>query len=306
MDDMTVDDEVLDRAVGAMLGVHAGDSLGASVEFDEPATIARKFPGGVREIVGGGPFGWAPGEATDDTDLTWAIAQGYLEDPNDVVAAAGRHMVAWFNSGPRDIGNTTSESLARLARTGDPKTSGSREDGAQANGSLMRTMPVAVARLDDPERLRIESRALSAITHAHPVCLATCETYCELAAYLISGADPRPVVDLLVKRERNAAVKAALLDAKGCATAAELQGPTGGFVLWSFRLAVWAVLNAPDVQEGLVGVIALGHDTDTNAAIAGGLLGAHFGAESIPERWRSKLQFREEFEDFVHQILDAE
>jgi ADP-ribosylglycohydrolase len=303
---MTVDDEVLDRAVGAMLGVHAGDSLGASVEFDDPATIARRFPGGVREIVGGGPFGWAPGQATDDTDLTWAIAQGYLEDPNDVVAAAGRHMVAWFNSGPRDIGNTTRESLARLARNGDPKTSGSRDDGAQANGSLMRTMPVAVARLDEPDRLRIESRALSAITHAHPVCLAACETYCEFAALLISGADPRPAVDLLVKRERNAAVKAALLDAKRSPAADQLDGPLGGFVLWSFRLAVWAVLNAPDVQEGLVGVIALGDDTDTNAAIAGGLLAAHFGADTIPERWRSKLQFREEFEDFVHQMLDAD
>ena len=297
--------EMFDRAAGAMIGVHAGDALGAGVEFDDAATIARRFPGGVREIVGGGPFGWTPGQPTDDTDLTWAIAKGYLDDTDDVVGAAGRHMVEWYRSGPRDIGGTTRTALARLARDGDPTTSGSRDEGSQANGSLMRTMPVAVARLDDPQRRRVDARALSAITHAHPVCQAACETYCELAALLIHGADPQPALALLCKNEQHPHVKDALDDAVRCRDANDLAGPRGGFVLWSLRLAVWAVLNAPDVEEGLVAVISLGDDTDTNAAIAGGLLGARFGLASLPARWCRVLELGPQLLEFTDAMLNG-
>lgn len=73
-------DDVFDRAAGAFVGVYVADALGASVEFDDAATIARRLPDGVREIVGGGPFGWQPGQPNDDTDLTWAIERGYLEN----------------------------------------------------------------------------------------------------------------------------------------------------------------------------------------------------------------------------------
>jgi hypothetical protein len=58
------------RAAGALLGVHAGDALGATLEFHSWARIKELYPDGLRDIVGGGPFGWPAGHATDDTSTT--------------------------------------------------------------------------------------------------------------------------------------------------------------------------------------------------------------------------------------------
>ena len=89
-----------DRVAGALLGVHTGDALGSAVEFSSWADIRDRYPDGVRDIVGGGPFAWPPGHATDDTDLTRAVLLAYLTPTDDVVRTAADNMVAWLNGGP--------------------------------------------------------------------------------------------------------------------------------------------------------------------------------------------------------------
>lgn len=292
-----------DRAAGALVGVHVGDALGASVEFADATTIARRFPHGVREIVGGGPFGWEPGQPTDDTDLTWAITQGYLDDPEDVVRAAAARMVAWYRTRPRDIGGTTRAALGAIDHGADPSSAGRSDDHSQANGSLMRTMPVAVARLRDPVRRRAEAEALSAITHAHPVCLAACAAYCDLAALLITGDAPASAVAVVIDAEIDPMVRAALTDGLSADDPGALSGARGGYVLWALRLGVWALCHAPDVETGLVAVIAMGDDTDTNGAIAGGLLGAAHGLAAIPQRWRDVIHLGPQLEAFARSMV---
>ena len=66
-----------DRIAGALLGLAAGDALGATVEFLSPADIRRR--GRHSEICGGGVFGWRVGQGTDDTDLAYAVARTYVE-----------------------------------------------------------------------------------------------------------------------------------------------------------------------------------------------------------------------------------
>lgn len=181
---------IRDRARGALVGVHAGDSLGATLEFQSAESCWARYPNGLRDIVGGGPFNRAPGDPTDDTDLTVALARGYLDadfDPSRVLAAAADRMAAWYAAGPPDVGGTTATALRAYRRSGDPTTSGSAAEHAQANGSLMRTMPVAIACRHDPELRASEARALSAVTHAHPVCLDACVVYGNIAAALVDG-----------------------------------------------------------------------------------------------------------------------
>jgi len=74
-----------DRIAGGLLGVHAGDALGAAVEFSSWADIRQRYPNGVTEILGGGPFGWAPGNATDDTGLTRAVLLAHLEPGDEAI-----------------------------------------------------------------------------------------------------------------------------------------------------------------------------------------------------------------------------
>ncbi len=74
--------DLLDRAAGALVGLAVGDALGTTVEFQRPGRFEP-----LTEIVGGGPFGLAPGRWTDDTSLALALAESVLDtgghDPRD-------------------------------------------------------------------------------------------------------------------------------------------------------------------------------------------------------------------------------
>ena len=121
-----------DKIGGALLGVHAGDALGATLEFSSCSAIREQYPDGLRDIIGGGPFGWPAGHATDDTDLTRAVLLAYLraDEGTDVVRSAADHMLRWLDgdwpgrergSSPRDIGGAAIR--AGLARErGTPAT----------------------------------------------------------------------------------------------------------------------------------------------------------------------------------------
>ena len=67
---MTLTTAQLDRAVGVLLGTAAGDALGAAYEFGPPRGPELEVA-----MVGGGSFGWEPGEWTDDTSMAIAIAE---------------------------------------------------------------------------------------------------------------------------------------------------------------------------------------------------------------------------------------
>lgn len=307
------------RMAGALLGVHAGDALGATVEFSPWAKIRDMYPDGLREIVGGGPFDWPPGHATDDTDLTRAVLLAYLSPAADVVRAAADNMMAWVlgdwpdrepRSAPRDIGNATAAGLGRYSETGDPRAAGAGI-GKAGNGSLMRCIPTAVAVRDRDQRLR-ESQEISAITHDDPRCTVACAAYNEIAAALIDGESPVDAVDLGIAAATelgNDDVVAAIWHGRRIEPAVmAATGETGladngaGYVLDSLSLAIAAVLDDRGLVDVLVDIVRLGYDTDTNGAIAGGLLGARDGAAAIPSGWRDLLQFGAEFAAGAHQL----
>jgi ADP-ribosylglycohydrolase len=306
------DDAVLDRSVAALLGVHAGDSLGATLEFMDRDQVQRMFPDGHREIIGGGAFGWEAGAPTDDTDLTLAVAEAYRlgDDTEGVVAAAADLMLAWLDGGPKDVGSTTASSLQRYRRERDPWTCGLTDEDTQGNGSLMRTMPVALARGDAGLR-RAEAMAISAITHAHPACTIACVAYCDLVSALIEGEDAATAVDEVLSRlaDGDAPGERAVADAilYGIQLREEGDGaewPAGrGWVLDSLTLAVWAVLGDESFEDDLVQVVMLGGDADTNGAIAGGLLGAKHGTAAIPRRWLDALGARHELLELANDLV---
>jgi ADP-ribosylglycohydrolase len=301
-----------DRIAGALLGVHAGDALGAAVEFSSWASIRARYPDGLDQIIGGGPFDWPPGHATDDTDLTRAVLLAYLTPSADVVRAAADHMLAWLDgawpgrrpgSAPRDIGGATGTGLRRYRETGDPRACGSGV-GQAGNGSLMRCIPTALAVADRARRV-MESMEMSAITHDDPRCTVGCAAYNEIAAALLAGTPPDEAVAVGLSTAvelGNTLVAEAI--SHGQHLRPETMAATGqtlladdaaGFVLDSLSLAVAAVLDPRPVPAVLVDIVRVGNDTDTNAAIAGGLLGARDGATAIPATWLSVLQFADEF-----------
>jgi ADP-ribosylglycohydrolase len=281
------------------------------------AAIRAAYPDGVRDIIGGGPFDWPAGHATDDTDLTRAVLLAYLHPGDDVVRSAADRMLEWWRGDwpdrqpgpPRDIGGATHDGLRRYAQTADPRAAGAGR-GRAGNGSLMRCIPTALA-VPDPARRVVESMAISAVTHDDPRCLLACAAYNGVAAALVAAADPVAALEAGVAvltaapaGNRSAAGEVAEAIARGremdLARAART-GVTGlplggtGFVLDSLHLAVAAVADPRPFPEVIIDIVRLGGDTDTNAAIAGGLVGARDGVAAIPPDWLVRLQFRDEF-----------
>jgi len=68
-----------------------------------------------------------------------------------------------------------------------------------------------------------------------------------------------------------------------------IDGPDRGFCLFTAGVALRMAAEAPSVEAGLRAVAAFGGDTDTNAAVAGALLGARDGAAGLPEAWLERL-----------------
>lgn len=289
---MTATNTIDNAIAGGLIGLATGDALGATVEFLSPAEIARHH-GQHREIIGGGAFNWRPGQGTDDTDLTLAVADGYLNvegRPGPAIHAIAAEMLGWYHTNPPDIGATTRAALARLDDTGDPSTSGQREDESCGNGSLMRALPTALVRTD-PELRRREAAQISAITHAHPKCIDSCIVYTEIAAALLEGASPRQAIAVARNLDLDPNVRTVL------ATPAEVpveELRTSGYVLDSLTCAIWAIQQPADYEAVLVALVNRGDDADTTGAIAGGLLG--LTTDAIPDRWTRMLEAADRIE----------
>jgi ADP-ribosylglycohydrolase len=324
------------RIVGALLGVHCGDSLGATLEFKPWSDIIRQYPNGLREIIGGGMFQWPVGHATDDTDLTRAVLLAYRDyeetqqsvNPRgshsfDVAKAAAEYSLKWKEgdwpdrkrgSRPRDIGNATRIGLQKYKTSRDPKKAGSGMDSA-GNGSLMRCIPTAL--FAPADRRQHESMAISEFTHDDARCTVACAAYNEIVAALLEGKSPQEAVDIgksvaknldgeevvdsIKEGEKLPLAKLAREGLRG-----DVRFNPSGYVLHSLTVSIAALLDPRSFEDVLVDVVRLGGDSDTNGAIAGGLLGARDGEEKIPKRWQGKLQFREEFEEVATRILQLQ
>lgn len=269
---------LLSRAQGCLLGQLAGDALGSLVEFERPTNIARKYPAGVRDLADGGTWNTLAGQPTDDSEMALTLARVLVRDRSfdaERVRAAYR---AWMESGPFDIGGTTAAGLR-----------GTPLHESAANGSLMRVSPLAIwgHRLSD-DALAVLAREESGITHPNDRCRDACAAYCIAIAHGLRGADaPAMHAAALAWAERASSepfVLRALREAPD-APPRDMVHEMGHVVL-ALRNAFYELLHAKDLESGVVATIARGGDTDTNAAIAGALLGALHGREGIPLRWR--------------------
>jgi ADP-ribosyl-[dinitrogen reductase] hydrolase len=272
-----------DRALGVMLGLACGDALGAGYEFG-PA-----FEGPV-EMKGGGGFGWAPGEWTDDTSMAIPILRAAGRDLlsesvlDEIVAA----WIDWATTAP-DVGIQTRGVLRGISPTASAARSSARNLHDQhgrsgGNGSLMRTAPVALAYLNDPSRLAEAARAISSLTHFDPDAGDACVLWCLAIrhAILTGVADAR--IGLSALPADRVPRWSALLDE------AEAKHPhefhNNGWVVEALQGAWSAIRHGDGLVDTLERAVRGGGDTDTVAAIAGGLAGARWGASAVPAAWQ--------------------
>ena len=295
-----MNDSVIDRAIGAVLGSAVGDALGAGYEFTNPA------PNDSIEMIGGGPFGWAPGEWTDDTQMATAILDVIATGSVDI-EAIGANFLAWFAAGPADVGIQTSSVLGAADNPQDLLFTAQAYLDAHpesvGNGGLMRTAPVALAALNDREQVAAHAAQIASLTHAHPDSVAACVLWSlAIQEAITTATSDKPFGWEATIRNGIEYLDPSQQDKWNVLIDAAVTGPPAvfnpnGWAVTAFQAALSAIVNTPEPSgqaqdhfaDALVAAVRIGHDTDTVAAIAGGLLGARWGASALPDDWLSLL-----------------
>jgi ADP-ribosylglycohydrolase/protein-tyrosine phosphatase len=304
---MTLTTAQLDRACGALLATAAGDALGAPYEFGPP-----RGPDLEIAMVGGGSFGWEPGEWTDDTSMAIAIAEvaatGADLRQEQALDAIARRWHEWSQHA-KDVGVQTRSVLSQAGRQGISAHTAREESAAlhnltgrtAGNGSLMRTAPVALAYLDDEASLVEVARAVSELTHYDPEAGDACVLWCcAIRHAILTGVlDARIGLQHINIDRRD--LWASRLDVAEASQPSDFNN--NGWVVEALQ-AAWSAITTTSVPQddpptcvfradhlrlALDTAVRGGGDTDTVAAIAGGLLGAAYGASAVPAEWRRVL-----------------
>lgn len=303
-----------ERLEGAIWGHLVGDALGVPYEFRAPSEVGGVTfgaPGGHRQ---------PPGTWSDDGALMLALLDSLLAEDGapggptvrfDLADQASR-ILAWHERSaytpdgdpPFDIGHATRAAISALQRGVPPEASGSTLADSMGNGSLMRVLPIPLAgRGESDSTLVAWAATASAVTHGAPLARAACALYVLLARrLLVDGADPGAALAGATESLRNEAAGTTLED--GLRELLAWRRCTGsGHVADAFWSAWQAFADAASYEEAVVRAVRLGHDTDTTAAIAGGLAGIRWRIGGIPPAWLASMRGREVAGPLVDRLL---
>lgn len=301
----------IDRYRGTLLGLAAGDALGTTLEFRSPGSFVP-----IEGMVGGGPFGLAPGEWTDDTSMALCLAESLIErqgfDPIDQL----ERYVRWYREGHLssqgrcfDIGNTVSSALRRFEATGEAYC-GSTHAFSSGNGSIMRLASVPMYYAGDPLEAIARSAESSRTTHGSAEAVDGCRY---LAALIVGALQGVPKAELLSDhfspveglwdREPLAPRIAEIASGSFRREPPEIRGT--GYVVESLEAALWAFERGQSFREGALLAVNLGDDADTTGAVYGQIAGAFHGERAIPGEWREILAMRDLIGSMAERLHDA-
>lgn len=292
------------KVLGGILGFVVGDALGVPVEFESREALRRNPVAGMR---GHGTYDQPAGSWSDDSSMTLCALQSltYGLDYDDMMGlflrwADEAYMTPWGEV--FDMGKTTREALLRYAGGTAALDCGAVSEWENGNGSLMRILPLALHLYHLRRTTAICWRELlpiihnvSKLTHAHPISLISCDIYCYIVHNLLrgnqlSGAIADGIIPLkeFYSQSPEYSVwldKFSRVDAGVLASLSEESIMSDGYVLHTLEAALWCLLHTSSYKDCVLTAVNLGSDTDTVAAVAGGLAGIYYGEDAIPAEW---------------------
>ncbi|WP_028310382.1 ADP-ribosyl-[dinitrogen reductase] hydrolase [Derxia gummosa] len=272
----TADARVLDRALGAYLGLAIGDALGATVEFMTPREIVANL-GVHRDITGGGWLKLKAGQVTDDTTMALALGDAIVASGGFDARAAAEAFADWLRAKPVDCGNACRRGIRRYLADGS--VCGPYNEGDGGNGAVMRCLPVPLAALHDAASCDAWNLGQAHITHNHALSDAATVAFGRMTRRLVLG-------------EGEAALRAEARDFVAQwpkFTHTPWPGRASGYVVDTVQTVLHHVLGMNDFEQCLIAVVNCGDDADTTGALAGMLAGARCGASALPARWLDRL-----------------
>ena len=299
----------------ALFGVAIGDALGVPVEFKSRETISQNP---VKDMIGYGTYNLPPGTFSDDSSLTFCLAEALTQDFD--LNSIAQNFVKWVQENfwtargtVFDIGIATREAIDRLARGERPDLAGGFEASSNGNGSLMRILPLVFYIFDTPisERYQI-IKEVSSITHGHIRSVIACFYYLEFARQIILGEDKFEIYKNLQAEVLNHLNSLEINPNEISFYERLLKGnifelleneiSSSGYVLHTLEASIWCLLTTENFKDATLKAVNLGEDTDTTAAVTGGLAGLLYGFENIPETWMEQLARKDDIQNLAERV----
>ena len=293
----------------AIMGLIVGDALGTPVQFESREEV-RANP--VCGMIGYRTFNMPEGTWTDDSSLTIATLDSIARTNDIDIWAIAKNFVRWLENGQFtpygfafDIGNGTMNAIRRYAREKNPFTCGGRTERDNGNGSIMRIMPAVLyciahdVPVDDAVDLIHD---VSALTHAHIRSKVACGLYYFMAKAIVKGTgslQERLQLGLATGfafyedreyADNELAYYSRLRNIEAFKETHEDAIKSSGYVVNTLEAAVWGLITTDSYKDAMLKIVNLGGDTDSIAAVAGGLAGLFYGYDAIPAEWLAVIK----------------
>jgi len=299
----------------ALFGHAVGDALGVPVEFTPREELIQNP---VTDMLGYGTYSVPPGTWSDDASLSFCLAEALTEPFS--LNTIGNAFVRWAyenywtpHGDVFDIGNTTSWAIQRLTLGIEPHLAGANDEASNGNGSLMRVLPLVFAIHDYSIEERFERISqVSSLTHGHIHSVVACFYYLEFARELLRHNDKflayqslqKTVPAFLESQLQNTEVfyifDRLFKDDISILDEAEIE--SSGYVLHTLEASIWCLLTTQSYESAVLKAVNLGKDTDTTAAVTGGLAGLLYGIDSIPLKWKTAIARHDDIEDLANRF----
>lgn len=286
--------------MSGIIGLCVADALGVPVEFESRESLQRNP---VVDMRGYGTHNQPAGTWSDDTSMTLCLLDSLANglDYADIM----RKFLSWKEKAEYtahgdvfDIGTTISEALSRFANGIEPLKCGGDSEYDNGNGSLMRILPIAFY-FDSGHFCYEIIHNISALTHAHNRSKIACGIYISVAESLMNAPDIKNgIYDGVNKAKAYYESKKEYADelkhyrrifSDEFINLPEDEIKSGGYVVDTLEAALWCLLNTDSYETCVLKAVNLGDDTDTVAAVAGGLAGIYYGLDAIPSKWIEQI-----------------
>ena len=303
---------VNEKTRAVVIGHAVADALGVPVEFCDRAELDRDP---VKDMQGYGTYPYPAGCWSDDTSMSLAALDGIKDGQADLDAVMAGFCEWYYRDGYTptgkmfDIGNVCSRAIDNYSLHNTPVSEcGLSDEYSNGNGSLMRIHPFSLlaweCEMEASEWEPLIERA-SSMTHGHERSILGCFIYTMILLRLLDDPSKEAVDRALKEAERRYADSPELrhygrLLSEGFSELARDEIRSTGYVVHTLEAAVWCVLTTDSYRDCVLKAVNLGEDTDTVAAVAGGLAGALYGYGAIPHEWLDTLKRRE----YIEQLCD--
>lgn len=303
----TVQEDIL---YGGMMGFCVGDALGVPVEF---SSREERKGDPVQEMRAYGTHHQSFGTWSDDTSLMLCLLECILDGYS--IEKLAKKFILFYTEGyltPNgevfDIGISTRKAIEKMMRGIEPVKCGGAEEGDNGNGSLMRILPLAFWLKEYSPQKQIEIvEEVSSLTHLHKRSKLACIIYIRLAIELFERDSKenayKRMLDFIKMycssdyleeiKFYNNIMNSELLDVD------EQKISSSGYVIDTLEAAIWVFFHSNDYRGTVLNAINLGGDTDTIAAVVGGLAGIYYGFNSIPDNWVQCLERNKEISKMI-------